>query len=195
MAETQNVNKVVYGGKVLIDLTSDTVNPATLKRGTTAHDASGKVITGTNDNDVNSQDATAQVAEILKDQTAYARGVKLTGTMPNHGAISKTIADKNTVVSVPQGYHDGSGTVQIDETEKNKIIPSNIREGITILGVNGSMSGSESEKPQAKEVTPTVEGFTVLPDNDYTCLTQVVVKAIPYAIAQNSAGGYTVTIA
>lgn len=42
-------NKVVYAGKTLIDLTGDTVTPATLKSGVTAHDASGAKITGTLD--------------------------------------------------------------------------------------------------------------------------------------------------
>lgn len=42
-------SKIVYGDKVLIDLTEDTVTPATLKSGVTAHDASGAKITGTLD--------------------------------------------------------------------------------------------------------------------------------------------------
>lgn len=42
-------SKIVYGDKVLIDLTEDTVTPATLKSGVTAHDASGVKITGTLD--------------------------------------------------------------------------------------------------------------------------------------------------
>ena len=40
-------NKVVYGTTVLVDLTADTVTKDTLKKGTTAHDASGEPITGT----------------------------------------------------------------------------------------------------------------------------------------------------
>ena len=47
-AETAK-NKVVYAGETLIDLTEDTVTPATLKSGVTAHDASGAKITGTLD--------------------------------------------------------------------------------------------------------------------------------------------------
>lgn len=47
-AETTK-NKVVYAGETLIDLTEDTVTPATLKSGVTAHDASGAKITGTLD--------------------------------------------------------------------------------------------------------------------------------------------------
>jgi hypothetical protein len=47
-AETKK-SKIVYAGKTLIDLTEDTVTPATLKSGVTAHDASGAKITGTLD--------------------------------------------------------------------------------------------------------------------------------------------------
>lgn len=43
-----NVNKVAYGGRTLIDLTSDTVTPQTLVRGATAHAADGSIITGEN---------------------------------------------------------------------------------------------------------------------------------------------------
>ena len=47
------------------------------------------------------------------------------------------------------GFHDGSGSAAIDETEQAKLVPANIREGVTILGVEGSMSSSEGMKPQA----------------------------------------------
>lgn len=39
-------NKIIYGGKVLLDLTNDTVSSDTLSRGITAHDKSGRIITG-----------------------------------------------------------------------------------------------------------------------------------------------------
>mgnify|MGYP004520245951 CR=1 FL=1 len=42
-------NKINYGDRTLIDLTEDTVTPETLKLGATAHDASGRQITGTLD--------------------------------------------------------------------------------------------------------------------------------------------------
>lgn len=40
------VNKVVYGGKTLIDLTRDTVTKNTLAKGVTAHQADGSVVIG-----------------------------------------------------------------------------------------------------------------------------------------------------
>lgn len=190
----KKVNKVVYGGTVLIDLTGDTVTADKVLTGYTAHDKSGATITGTCNYDVNSEDATVAVAEILTGKTAYARGSKITGTMPNNGAVTKTISTKAQEVSIAQGYHDGSGKVSISSTEQAKIIPTNIRDGVTILGVTGTMSGTEGARAQAKTVTPTTKVQNVLPDDGYNYLSQVTVNAIPYVESDNSAGGTTVTI-
>lgn len=188
------INKVIYGGETLIDLTSDTVTADKMLSGYKAHDKTGASITGTCTYDVDSSDATAAVAEILKDKTAYVRGSKLTGTMPNNGAVTGKITTLSGVYTIPQGYHDGSGKVSIDSTEQGKLIPENIREGITVLGVTGNMSGTEDAKPQAKTVTPTTSEQSILPDAGYNYLSQVTVNPIPYAESENSAGGITVTI-
>lgn len=195
MAESQHVNKIVYGNTVLIDLTADTVTDDKILASYTAHDASGNIITGTCDFDVNSQDATVKVAEMLIGKTAYARGTKLTGTMPNNGSISLTISEVNEEVSVAQGYHDGSGKVSILETEKAKLIASNIKQGITILGVTGTLEPSSAIKVHSKTVTPKTTQQTILPDEGYDYLAQVTVNPIPYVETDNSAGGKTVTIA
>ena len=189
-----SINKVVYGGKTLIDLTGDSVTADKLLSGITAHGKDGEPVTGTCEFDVNSNDATAAVAEILKGKTAYARGRKLVGTMPNNGAVQGVISNKDDSYVIAQGYHDGSGKVEIPGGEKEKLIPSNIREGINILGVDGQMSGSEGMKPQSKTITPSSAQQTILPDEGYNCLSQVVVEKIPYVESENSAGGTTVTI-
>ena len=43
------INKVIYSGETLIDLTGDTVTPQSLARGYTAHNKSGIAIVGTYD--------------------------------------------------------------------------------------------------------------------------------------------------
>lgn len=188
------MNKVVYGSTVLIDLTADTVTADKILASYTAHDAAGNIITGTCNFDVNSQDATVKVAEILDGKTAYARGSKLTGTMPNNGGVNLTIDTVNGEASIAQGYHDGSGKVGILETEKAKLIASNIKQGITILGVTGTLEPSSAIKVHAKTITPSKDAQTVLPDEGYDYLSQVTVNAIPYVETENSAGGITVTI-
>lgn len=188
------ISKVVYGGDVLIDLTADTITKEKVLKGYTAHGKDGEPITGTCMFDANTQDATATDAEILAGKTAYNKGAKLTGKMPNNGAVNGTISTKASQYTVPQGYHDGSGKVSIASAEQAKIIPTNIRDGVTILGVTGTMSGSEGIKSQSKSVTPTSQEQTVLPDAGYTHLSQVTVAAIPYVESNNSAGGVTVTI-
>ena len=188
------VNKVIFGGNVLIDLTSDTVEESNLLSGYSAHDKSGAEIVGTCTFDADTQDANAAIAEILTGKTAYARGVKLTGTMPNNGAVNGTISTKAGQYTIPQGYHDGSGKVSISATEQAKIIAENIRSGISILGVTGTMSGTEDVNAEAKTVTPTVAAQTITPSTGYNYLSQVTVRAIPYVETENSAGGTTVTI-
>lgn len=190
------ISKVVFGGNTLIDLTQDTVVADKLLQGYTAHGADGNVVTGTCTYDSNTQDATASDSEILVGKTAYIKGSKKTGTMPNNGAVTGTITTVDGQYTIPQGYHDGAGKVQIDSNEQAKLIPNNIREGITVLGITGTMSGTESARPQAKEVTPSSIQQIILPDSEqgYNYLSQVTVKPIPYVETENTAGGMTVTI-
>lgn len=189
------INKVIYGGNVLIDLTNDTVTASDVQSGVTFHLPSGATSTGTCDYDVDSSDCTAVVAEVLSGKTFAKGGTVLTGTMPNRGAVTGTISSKNPY-TIPQGYHDGSGTVSLDSASAANLISTNVRQGITILGVEGEMSGTEDANPQAKTVTPTTSQQIITPDSPtYNYLSQVTVSAIPYTETANAAGGYTVTIA
>lgn len=188
------INKVIFGGNTLIDLTADTVDAAHLLAPYTAHDKSGAPITGACTFDADTSDANATAAEILLNKTAYVNGVKRTGTMPNNGAVTGTISTVSGEYTVPLGYHDGSGKVSIASTEARKLIPENIRQGVTILGVEGTMSGSEDVHAQTKTATPTTSQQVIVPDSGYNYLTQVTVNAIPYTETANAAGGLTATI-
>ena len=161
----QYKSKIIYNGQTLIDLTADTITPADLAKDVTAHDKSGAPIVGTSTKDSDTSTDTATAAEILATKTAHARGSQLTGTMPSIAA-----------------------------TEQSKLIATNIRQGVTILGVEGTMSGSEDVNAQSKTVTPSATAQTVTPETGYNYLTQVTVNAIPYSESDNSAGGVTVTI-
>lgn len=194
MAQDKQVSKVIYAGETLIDLTADTISAEYVIGGKSFHKADGVVYTGTCTYDADTSSATASADEILNTKTAYVRGNKITGSMPNNGAVAGTISTKAGQYTIGKGYHDGSGKVSISSTEQAKLVAGNIKHGVTILGVHGSYAGDSTENPQSKTVTPTKDGFAVLPDTGYTCLSQVTVNAIPYSAEANAAGGVTVSI-
>ena len=189
----EKVNKVVLGSETLIDLTSDTVDAAHLLKDYTAHDMSGEIITGSCTFDSNTTDADATASEILSGKTAYVNKNKITGSMTNRGGLDISLDDLNGK-TIASGYYDGSGTADIDPTEKAKIITGNIKDGVTILGVLGTYTG-EGGTGQTKTVTPTLSQQTFLPDTGYDYLTQGTVNAVPVDRTLNAQNGYTVTIA
>lgn len=76
---------------------------------------------------------------LLGGVTAYGPAGQVEGTMNNNGNTSGTISTKAGTVVIPVGYTVG-GIVGIDPTEQGKIIAGNIKSGVTILGVAGSLS-------------------------------------------------------
>lgn len=189
-------NKIIYGNTVLIDLTDaslESTDGAQILSGESAYGRDGEKITGTCTYNADTSDATASASEILLNQTAYgSAGTKLTGSMPNNGAVSGTIDDLSSPYTVPAGYHDGSGTVSVDSVEAAKIIPSNIKDGVEILGVTGTYTG-EGVTAQTKQATPYTTSQSILPDTGYDYLAEVQISAIYYNESANPYGT-TVTI-
>lgn len=187
-------NKILKAdGTVLIDLTGDDVAESDVARGKIFHKRDGSSATGTNDYDADTSDADAIASELLLNKTAYVNGSKIIGSMPNNGAVTGAISDKNTPYTIPAGYHDGSGEVDIAAAEKAKLISSNIKDGVTILGVLGTYTGGGGTS-QSKNVTPYLTAQQILPDQGYDYLSEVNVAAITFTETPNAAGGVTVTI-
>lgn len=142
---------------------------------------------------------TISATDVLAGETFHgADGESASGSMVNRGAVSGTIASKTGSYTIPQGYHNGSGKVTISSTEQAKIIASNIKSGVTLLGVQGTYTG-EGSSLQSKSVsyTPSASSqtATVSADAGYDGLSavEITVGAIPYTETANTYGT-TVTI-
>lgn len=190
----QYVNKIIIGNDVKLDLTGDDVTPEKLAAGIKAHDKSGAPIVGTSTFDADTSEDTAVAAEILTGKTAHVKGDKLTGTMPNKGAATLEITDKDTPVPIPMGFHDGSGKAQIDAAEQTKLIPGNIKQGVTILGVEGTYGGEAVKAQSNKNATPGMTQQIITPDEGFDYLAQVTVAPIPITYTDNAAGGQTLKV-
>lgn len=191
----QYVNKVVVNGVTKIDLTGDTVTADKILSGFTAHDKSGAPITGTSTYNADTSGTTATADEVLAGEKFIGpTGQEVTGTMPNRGGAGGSISAKAQEVTIQQGYHDGSGNVSIASGEQDKIIPGNIKQGITILGVTGDYGGEAVSVQANKDATPTFAQQTITPDSGYDYLAQVTVAAIPVTELDNAQGGKTLTV-
>ena len=194
MPDTKFINKVLLGSEVLMDISSDTVVEDKLLYGYTAHGADGAPITGSCTYDSDTTDADALASEILEDKIAYVNKNQIVGTMPNRGSVAGYITDRDTAYVIPQGAHDGAGTVSLNSDTKALLVPENIRENITILGVTGSMSGSEGMNPEAVSITPTLSQQIITPSQGYNCISQVTVAGVPITRSENPQGGISVLI-
>ena len=188
------INKVIYGGNTLIDLTDTSAVASDVLSGKYFYGRDGVKTEGTCTYNADTSDATAVAADILSGSSAYVNGIKINGTMVNNGAVTGTITTKAQQYSIPVGYHDGSGKVSIATAEQNKIIAANIKSGITILGVEGTYSGEAIAVEANKNVTPATTQQVVTPSTGYDYLAQVTVAAITYVESANTYGT-TVSIA
>lgn len=83
--------------------------------------------------------ASVDTTDLLTGKTAYGASGEVSGSMANNGSTSGTISTKAGTVTIPAGYTTG-GTVAISSTEQAKIVASNIKQGVTLLGVAGSLA-------------------------------------------------------
>lgn len=89
---------------------------------------------------VETSDSDAIAADILSTKTAYVNGTKLTGSMVNRGEGSEHIYFVDDEINLGAGYYSG-GDISIHADEQAKIISSNIKAGVTILNVTGTVEG------------------------------------------------------
>lgn len=118
MAQNVIINGVVYQNVPEVDIPKSTSGTAKFYDTASANITSADVLTG---------------------KTGYGANGEVQGGMANNGSTSGTISTKAGTVSIPSGYTTG-GTVAISSTEQSKIIAGNIKSGVTLLGVAGSLT-------------------------------------------------------
>ena len=185
------ISRVDYDGVELINISNDSVNKLNLLEGETAHDANGDLVIGECNFDMKTKGLTAFKQHILNGKTAGVDGLVVTGTMPERTAETHFISTKDEEITIADGYHDGNGKVKINPSMVGMLTPENIRENVEILGVMGSMTGTEGENcsPPITVDAPLDEDLTIQPEGEYTCFKQVTVKKVPYTVEDKSADG------
>lgn len=192
--ENEFYSKVALStGEVLIDLTQDDVKAEHVDAGIYFTDKTGRRQQGTSKKTVDASEVTAEAAEVLAGKT-FGKGDKVeVGTLPDHSGKNVVINSKEGAV-IPRGAFDGTTKAILSDEDRAKLIPENIKEGVTILDVEGKF-GADDISSKAKEVTPSFEEQVFNPvDDGATFYSSVKVKAIPVTRTDNEAGGVTVTI-
>lgn len=104
------------------------------------------------------------------------------------------IRSLNDPFTIPEGMYDGNEAVEIDPDKITELVPMNIRQGVTMLGVRGEMSGTESVKSQSVMISPSTDEQVIYPFGSYEYISSAVLEPISYETVENPNGSLTAII-
>lgn len=95
---------------------------------------------------------TVAAGDVRSGKTFFGSNGQDTGTLTETSVSSTSISTKSQSISIPAGIHAGTQAVSISSTEQAKIIASNIKSGVTILGVAGGLSAATVSQDSSTKV-------------------------------------------
>lgn len=145
------VNKVIFGGETVVDLTTDTVTAAKMLSGTTAHDKSGTKVTGT---------IPSQAAQTITPGTAdktIASGKYLTGTQTIKGdanLVPENIASGVTIFGV-------EGTLEAGGGGGAEVATFTVKNSTGVTCIIGATVINDSEEAQVSLIPMVISGTSL----------------------------------
>ena len=141
---------------------------------------------------LDTSDATANRSTILIGSTAYVNGEKITGIMPNNGRL--TYQPSIRAQAIPTGYTSGGSIAAVTHTIDDNIRPGNIKQGVTILGVEGNLTSTGIDTSDATATADKIlSGYTAYVDDDKitgTMSNRGSLSVTPRTNSLSYAGGY-----
>lgn len=175
------VNKVVYGGETIVDLTADTVTADKVLKGYTAHDKSGNSITGTIETvEQATPSISVNTAGLMTAKSVQSTGYVEAGTKTKTAQLptkaAQTITPGTSDQKISSGrYLTGTQTIKGDAN----LVAENIKKGVSIFGVSGSYEGTAGE-----DVTSETNEYTSLLTN-----LESAIDSLPDAGSGGGSGG------